>query len=97
MGLPVAHLARLRDEGFDVGSLIQQQARLTYAVIEGVDANRAADFEGVEAVCRMLGFPVQHRAAQKLLEAVMDSPFVRAAGSARIRLADYANSKGDVV
>jgi hypothetical protein len=96
MVLPVAHLKRLRDEGFDVGSLIQQQARLTYAVIEAVDANREADFEGVEAVGRMLGAPAQHRAARKLLERVMGLPFVRASGSARIRLAEHANSKGDV-
>ncbi|WP_343898037.1 hypothetical protein [Craurococcus roseus] len=80
--VPAAHLARLRDQGFDVSGLIRQQARLAYAVIEAVDTDREAVFEGVEAVGHMLGTPAQHCAAQKLLEAVMALPFVKASGGA---------------
>lgn len=94
--VPASHLARLRDEGFDVSSLIQQQVRLTYGVIEAVDLHREADFTGIEAVGHMLGTPVQYGAARRVLETVMAAPFVRASGSARIRLADHASSKGDV-
>lgn len=95
-GIPASHAQTLRERGFDSPGLAPPQARLVIALLDALDAHREADFEMVEAVGLALGAPAQHRAARRLLEAVIDAPFPRASGSARIRLASDAGGRGDV-
>jgi hypothetical protein len=94
--VPASVASEVSEYGFSAPDLTPSDALLLCDAIGAVRQSEEMRFDAIERAAVLLMQTSQQKAAHKLLEAALHSPFAKCAGHARIKLAKHGSDRGDL-